>query len=172
MTQIRPASVGDTQRLIECETTIWESLRETLPEAFVNSEISWLHRPELAERRKDQLQSADTLVLVAEENSELIGVAMGRVGEEGVSMLGFLGVRPKNREKGVATQLLDRFIEEARKRKAHKVWLYTAPNLQAAIRLYIKAGFVPEGYLRNHSYGQDLIIYSKFLPSTPTHRHQ
>jgi ribosomal protein S18 acetylase RimI-like enzyme len=163
MIQIRLASIEDTQRLIKCETIIWESLRETLPDAFVNSELSWLHRPELAERRRNQLQSTDTLVLVAEEDSGLIGVAMGRVGEEGVSMLNFLGVKPKNRGKGVAAQLLDRFIEEAGKRKAHKVWLYTAPSLQPAIRLYIKAGFVPEGYLKNHSYGQDLIIYSKFL---------
>jgi ribosomal protein S18 acetylase RimI-like enzyme len=163
MIQIRLASIEDTQRLIECETIIWESLRETLPDAFVNSELSWLRRPELAERRRNQLQSTESLILVAEEDSGLIGVAMGRVGEEGVSMLGFLGVKPKNRGKGVATQLLDRFIKEAEKRKAHKVWLYTAPSLQPAIRLYIKAGFVPEGYLKNHSYGQDLIIYSKFL---------
>ncbi len=167
MTEIRQASAEDTQRLMECETAIWESLRETLPDTFVNSEISWLHRPELAERRRDQLQSTDALVLVAEEDSEIIGVAMGRVGEDGVGMLGFLGVKPKNRGKGVASQLLDRFIKEAEKRKAHKVWLYTAPSLQPAIRLYIKAGFVPEGYLRNHTYGQDLIIYSKFLYSKP-----
>jgi len=36
-------------------------------------------------------------------------------------------------------------------------------DLKPAIRLYIKVGFVPEGFLRKHVYGMDIIIYSKFL---------
>ena len=42
-------------------------------------------------------------------------------------------------------------------------WLFTSANLHSAIRLYVKRGFVPEGCMRRHSHGLDLIIYSKFL---------
>ena len=81
----------------------------------------------------------------------------------GVCHVGFLGVKKEYRGKGVGESLLNRFIEEAKKRKAHKIWLFTSPNLLPAIRLYIKKGFVPEGFLRRHNHGLDLIIYSKFL---------
>jgi len=100
---------------------------------------------------------------MAEEGEEIMGVASGRVREDGVGFLGFLGVKKDLRKKGVGSDLLESFLEEARKRNAHKVWLFTAPSLHSAIRLYVKAGFVPEGYMRRHSYGLDLIFYSKFL---------
>jgi len=90
-------------------------------------------------------------------------LATGRVREDGVGMLGFLGIKKECRREGVGSQLLNRFLEEAKKRNAHKVWLFTSPNLHSAIGLYVKMGFVPEGYMRRHSYGLDLIIYSKFL---------
>ncbi len=80
-----------------------------------------------------------------------------------VGILGFLGVEKDSRKTCLGSQLLNKFLEEAKKRGAHKVWLFTSPNLKNAIRLYVKTGFVPEGFMRQHSYGLDLIIYSKFL---------
>jgi ribosomal protein S18 acetylase RimI-like enzyme len=163
MVDIRLVVLEDVDRLLECEIAIWESLREMLPDSFVDPNINGLRRPDVIERRKSQLQSLESVFLVVEENEEFIGVAIGRVWEDGVAVLGFFGVKPLHRRKGVGFSLLSRFVDEAKKRKAHKVWLLTAPSLQSAIRLYVKAGFVPEGYLRKHSYGQDLILYSKFL---------
>jgi len=163
MVDIRLASLKDVDKLLECEIAIWESLRKMLPDSFVDPNINWLRRQDVIERRKSSLQSPEGVFLVAEEKEEFIGVAMGRVGEDGVAVLGFFGVKPANRGKGVGFSLLSRFIEEAEKRNAHKVWLLTAPNLHSAIRLYVKAGFTQEGYLRRHSHRQDLILYSKFL---------
>jgi GNAT superfamily N-acetyltransferase len=100
---------------------------------------------------------------MAEEDKHIIGLATGMAREDGVGMLGFLGVRKEHRKTGVGSTLLKTFLEEARRRKAHKVWLFTSPNLHPAVRLYVENGFVPEGYMRRHSYGLDLIIYSKFL---------
>jgi len=163
MVDVRLASLNDLDRLLECEIAIWESLRGLLKDSFVDPNINWLRRPDVIERRKTAFQSADAVFCVAEKDNELVGVAIGRAYEDGVAILGFFGVKPPHRGKGVGFNLLSRFIEEAEKRKAHKVWLMTAPSLQQAIRLYVRAGFVPEGYLRKHSHGQDLIIYSKFL---------
>lgn len=77
--------------------------------------------------------------------------------------LGFLAVTKECRGRGVGSRLLNRFIKEGRRRKAHKIWLFTSPHLVPAIRLYIKNGFLPEGFLRKHTRGLDMIIYSKFL---------
>jgi len=109
------------------------------------------------------LQNKEVIYLLAEEDKEILGVATGRVREDGVGMLGFLGVKKKHRKEGVGSNLLKKFLEESKRRNAHKAWLFTSPNLHSAIRLYVKTGFVPEGYMRRHSHGLDLIIYSKFL---------
>jgi len=163
MIQIKQATAKDLQRLRDCEIQIWQSLREWLPDSFVNPNIDSIQRPEYLQNWQQMLQNKEVIYLLAEENKEVIGMATGRVREDGVGMLGFLGVRKLCRKKGVGSDLLKRFLEEAKKRNAHKVWLFTSPNLQSAIRLYVKTGFVPEGYMRRHSYGLDLIIYSKFL---------
>lgn len=109
------------------------------------------------------LQNKEVIYLLAEEDNEITGLATGRVREDGVGMLGFLGVKKNSRKGGIGSRLLNTFLEEAKKRSAHKVWLFTSPNLHSAIRLYVKTGFVPEGYMRRHSHGLDMIIYSKFL---------
>jgi len=163
MVKIRPVTVEEMEPLLSCEIEIWESLREFLPDSFVNPNIEMLRRSETLDNFKRFLEDKEVILLIALENDEIIGLAMGRVREDGVGHLGFLGVRPKHRRKGVGSTLLQEYLKEARKRNAHKVWLFTAPSLQSAIKLYVKAGFIPEGYMRRHSFGLDLIFYSNFL---------
>jgi ribosomal protein S18 acetylase RimI-like enzyme len=163
MVRIRSAKIEDLATLQDCEVEIWRSLREWLPDSFVSPNIGSIQRPEYLQSRQQWLQNKDAICLLAEEDKRIIGLATGMAREDGVGMLGFLGVKKKHRMAGVGSILLKTFLEESRKRKAHKVWLFTSPNLHPAIRLYIEEGFVPEGYMRRHSYGLDLIVYSKFL---------
>jgi ribosomal protein S18 acetylase RimI-like enzyme len=163
MARIRPATNADLASLQACEIQIWESLRERLPDSFVSPNVSFIQRPEYLQNWQQQLQNKEVIYLLAEEDEQIVGLATGRVREDGVGMLGFLGIRKENRKTGVGLALLKKFLDEAKKRKGHKVWLFTSPTLHPAIRLYVENGFVPEGYLRRHSFGLDLIIYSKFL---------
>jgi GNAT superfamily N-acetyltransferase len=163
MVRVRSATIEDLTNLRDCEVEIWESLREWLPDSFVSPNISFIQRPEYLQGRRQLFQNKDAILLLAEEGKRIIGLATGMAREDGVGMLGFLGVRKKHRKTGVGLKLLRAFLEQTRKRKAHKVWLFTSPNLHMAIRLYVEEGFVPEGYMKRHSYGLDLIIYSKFL---------
>ena len=163
MAQIRLVAAKDLARLRDCEIQIWESLREWLPDSFVSPNISFIQRSEYLQNWQQQLQNKEVIYFLAEEHGQIIGLATGRVREDGVGMLGFLGVKKESRKTGIGRNLLRSFLEEAKKRKAHKVWLFTSPSLHPAIRLYINEGFVPEGYMRRHSHGLDLIIYSKFL---------
>jgi len=163
MVKIRLATAEDLENLILCEIQIWESLREFLPDSFVNPNIDMLRRPETIENFRRFLENKEVVFLIALEKGKIIGLASGMVREDGVGHLGFLGVRPAHRRKGVGSNLLQEYLKEAKKRNAHKVWLFTAPSLHNAIKLYVKNGFVPEGFMRRHSFGLDLIFYSTFL---------
>lgn len=163
MFDIRHATTEDVERLLECEIQIWESLKKLLPDSFVQSNIEMLRSSETVDNFKRFLQNKEAILLIAIENNNTIGLAIGRINPDGVGHIGFLGVSPEYRKKGVGLKLLQEYLKEAKDRNAHKVWLFTSPNLHAAIRLYVKAGFVPEGYMRRHSYGLDLIFYSRFL---------
>lgn len=68
------------------------------------------------------------------------------------------------RRRGVGRDLLNRFIEECRKRGARKISLDTDPRLVPAIQLYERSGFTQEGSVTN-PYGLELILYSKNIMS-------
>ncbi|MGD8505885.1 MAG: GNAT family N-acetyltransferase [Candidatus Bathyarchaeota archaeon] len=162
MLEVRIATVGDFDELLKCYVEIWDSLRKWLPSSFVDRELESIQETERVERFKKRVESKDAIFLLAEEGNEIVGVALGTE-SAGVGTLGFLGVKMGRRRKGVGANLLHRFVEEAKRRKAHKVWLFTSPNLKSAINLYVKNSFIPEGFLRRHTHGLDMIIYSKFL---------
>lgn len=162
MSKVRSASISDLGELLKCYTEIWKSLREWLPESFVDTELERIRTSEALDMLKQGIESKDGILLIAEENNEIVGLARGREAA-GVCGLGFLGVKREHRHKGIGASLLSRLVEVAKERNAHKVWLLTSPRLLPAVRLYISSGFVPEGMLRRHSHGLDMIIYSKFL---------
>jgi ribosomal protein S18 acetylase RimI-like enzyme len=163
MFKVRFAVVEDFENLQDCLIRTWESLREWLPTSFVDPELKRMNDPEEIKKLRERIENENEILLIAEENHRIVGMIMGRE-TSGVCSLGFLGVTKECRGKGVGSTLLDRFIKEATKRKTHKIWLFTSPYLVPAIRLYVKNGFLPEGFLRKHTRGLDLIIYSKFLP--------
>ncbi|MFX1474471.1 MAG: GNAT family N-acetyltransferase [Promethearchaeota archaeon] len=163
MTTIRLARTEDSKSLLDCEIHIWESLRGILPEEWVSEEITRIRKAGLMDHWKLFIQDETRIVLVAVEEDQVVGLAYGRVEGGGTSWLSFLGVHLESRGKGLGRSLLQRFVDEAKGRGQMKVSLNTAPQLKAAISLYNSMGFLPEGLLRRHSYGVDLIIYSRFL---------
>ncbi len=162
MSKVRQASISDLGELTRCYTEIWKSLREWLPESFVDPELERIRTSEAIDMLKQGIESKDGILLIAEENNEIVGLARGRYAA-GVCGLGFLGVRKEYRHRGIGASLLNKLTEVAKERNAHKIWLLTSPRLLPAVRLYINNGFVPEGMLRKHSRGLDMIVYSKFL---------
>ncbi len=150
MVETRFATVNDLEQLIRCYVEIWQGLGEWLPSSFVEPELERVRKPEGREGFKQRIESREAILLLAEKANEIIGVALGRE-YGGVCNLGFLGVKEEHRRKGVGTALLNKFVDEARKRNAHKLSLHTAPTLLPAIELYIRNGFIPEGFLRTHT---------------------
>lgn len=160
---IRKGTVKDVQGLVDCEESVWRSLGDSLPVSWVESEIERLGKPNLKESLQTTMEDPNRIILVAEKGEKIVGFAKGRLNPWGVSTMNFMGVDPLYRRKGIGRNLVEEYINESKLRGYHKICLRTAPTLKPAIRLYVELGFVPEGLMRRHAYGTDIIIYSKFI---------
>ncbi len=159
---IRDARVDDIPSFVDCYSRIWESLRGILPDTFVEEATEDVGQKVFSDRIRAAIENPARIMLVAEE-VEIVGLAQGKTNKGGYSWLGFMGVSPDHRRRGVGRGLLDEFIRRSKESGCTKVSLDTAPCLKPAIKLYADTGFIPEGYMRNHMHGIDLIFYSPFL---------
>jgi ribosomal protein S18 acetylase RimI-like enzyme len=144
--EIRETRGEDVESLMNCEARIWDSLRDQLPEEYVERNVAWSGREGAREVWGRVLADPGWIVLVAVEEGSVVGIAQGRVDWSRLSTLGFLGVDEGFRRRGIARDLVERFIEESRRRDAAKVTLFTSPTLRPAVKLYAEMGFVPEGF--------------------------
>lgn len=156
---VRRARLRDVRGIVECEREVWASLHGLLPCELVEKSISYLETPSAVAEIARQVRSPHRLVLVADWQGKIVGVARGARRDDETFWLGFLGVRPAYRRKGIGSALLDAFIAEARKAGARKLALLTCPTLTGATRLYSSRGFVSEGVLRSYFHGADLVCY-------------
>ena len=161
--EIREMQMGDIESFLGCEARIWESMKGQLPEEYVERNLAWNSRKGVRDSWAKVIDDPNWIALIAVEGGHVVGMAQGRVDWSRLGSLGFLGVDDSHRRKGIGRALLERFIEESRKRGATKVTLDTSPTLVPAAKLYAGMGFVPEGFLSRHRLGVDIIIYSKFL---------
>lgn len=163
MVIIRDAREENIPGFIACYSEVWRSFRGTLPGDWVEEVIEEAGQPAFQEKFRSAMADPHRVLLVAEEDGEIVGHAQGRLNKGGYGWLDFMGVSPGHRRRGVGRALLKGFIDVSRKGGCTKVSLNTAPCLKPAIKLYAEMGFVPEGYMRNHMHGLDLIFYSLFL---------
>ena len=133
------------------------------PLSWVEEEINTLSKNETKEFLLKDVENPTGITIVAEDDTRIVGFVLGRINPWRVSQLRFMGVTPTYRRKGIGRSLIEEYIKESKLKGAHKVSLNTTPTLKSAIRLYIELGFVPEGFLRKHAHGMDIIVYSKFL---------
>ena len=161
--KIRKMRKEDIEDYIDCEARIWETLRDHLPEEYIDRNLNWIRREGVGDAWARVIDDPNWILLVAEEDDSIVGMAQGRVDWSRLGNLGFLGVDESHRRRGIATGLMERFIEESKSRDAAKITLYTSPTMKPAVKLYAEMGFVPEGFLSRHRLGVDMIVYSLFL---------
>ena len=161
--KIREMREEDVESFVDCEARVWETLRDHLPDEFVERNLSWVRRQGHRDAWVKAIEDPSWIKLVAVEGDSVVGMAQGRVDWSRLSTLGFLGVDEGHRRRGIARALVERFTEESESRGAAKITLFTSPTLKPAVKLYADMGFVPEGFLSRHRLGVDMIVYSKFL---------
>jgi len=157
---IRSISDTDMPSFIRCYLEIWQSLKGILPDDYVNTQIQQASSEEFLEKLLEANSNNLNIFLMACIEANTVGIAWGRIQEDGSSWLSFLGVIPVHRRKGVGGALLARFIEESRSMGSRKISLDTDPRLTPAIKLYETRGFDAQGTTLNQ-YGLELIIYSR-----------
>ena len=89
------------------------------------------------------------ILLVAEENGELVGFLTATIVDNITRFIGYiddLAVTKKYRNKGYATQLMNKFEAEMKKKGVKTLKLGVKTNNEEAIRLYKKQGFKIEHY--------------------------
>ena len=144
----------------DCYLGVWHSLKGILPDEYVETQIKQASSKEFHEKLSEAVTDTRNIMMMTTEKNETIGIAWGRIQDDGSSWLAFIGVLPDNRQMGVGASLLAEFINESRRKGAKKISLNTDPRLIPAVNLYETRGFHVGGTTKN-KYGLELIIYSK-----------
>ena len=90
--EINKTSKEDAHGFIECHHEIWKSLRGILPDVYVSDQIEKASSPALLEELLSEITDPNYIVLHARDDRETIGLAWGKIREDGSNWLSFLGV--------------------------------------------------------------------------------
>jgi ribosomal protein S18 acetylase RimI-like enzyme len=92
---------------------------------------------------------APDLFLVARVGGSIAGYSAACLARHGAEIAS-LAVRPRYRQNGVATALLETTIRKRQRSRAQAVWLMVRRQNEQAIRLYRKLGFVRTATVPNY----------------------
>ena len=117
---------------------------------FRDLNLEWLDKYNLTESHdlevinhpKEAILDKGGHIFLAKEGDRIIGTA--GIANEGDSVyeLVKMTVTPEFRGKGISKMLIEKCLDKARELKARKIFLYSNSQLQTAISLYKKYGFV------------------------------
>jgi RimJ/RimL family protein N-acetyltransferase len=138
---VRPASVEDIDGLLDLLEEVASEGRWIAAETPIDREARGRGL-----RRRVEDDDADVLV------AEVAGTSAGYLGIDNVRGLLEIGmlVSPRYRRRGVGTSLMNELLRWARAHDAHKITLQLWPHNEAARALYVRFGFIREGYLERH----------------------
>jgi N-acetylglutamate synthase-like GNAT family acetyltransferase len=100
------------------------------------------HDLEVIDHPKEEILDKGGYIFLAREENRIVGTA--GIANEGDSIyeLVKMAVAPAFRGKGISKMLIEKCLDKARELKAKKIFLYSNSQLQTAITLYKKYGFV------------------------------
>jgi predicted N-acetyltransferase YhbS len=100
-------------------------------------------------------------IFKATENGKIVG-SIKFSHETGVLYIAYLIVAHDKRGLGIGKSLVLKAEEEAKKLKAHKIYLVTGKGWDAE-KFYQSLGYEQAGILKNHNFHKDFIAYEKFI---------
>jgi len=109
-------------------------------------------------------EDSETVSYVAEDKGKIIGYISGSATGRGLGSLGVVGVEPSCLHKGVGTKLMKELEKFWRQKKMRKISTSVSAHNTRALIYYIKNGFIPVGYRKDHFIvGVDEIILDRFI---------
>jgi ribosomal protein S18 acetylase RimI-like enzyme len=154
VSRMTPDEADDTARLIK--ETIW-NLRY-YNRLAQRSELAKYTAIKLIKKIGDDKDS----VLLARDGHEIIGFCISTKDAYTI-WLDWFGVRKGARRKGVGRALLTALESTVCARESHKLWCDCRTSNSASIKALSKFGFGRIVTIKNHWYGQDFIIWHKFV---------
>jgi len=107
--------------------------------------------------------------LLAVKGDEIVGIALGQV-LGGVGRIDWMAVAPDSQRKGVGRQLMTTVEGYMLGKGCHKMTLQAYNSHIPALGLYLNWGMVPEATLREHLWGDDYVVMSKWLERRKSRR--
>ncbi|MCK4244015.1 MAG: GNAT family N-acetyltransferase [Candidatus Omnitrophica bacterium] len=101
---------------------------------------------------------------VAEEKGKILGYIRGSAHMNGLGSSEVVGVDTSSFHKGVGTKLMKKLEKFWKSKKQRKISTCVSAHNKRALIYYLKNGFIPEGYRKDHfKVGVDEIILGRFL---------
>jgi RimJ/RimL family protein N-acetyltransferase len=145
---IRKAEPRDASALVELARAV-----STEPGGWLLSEDGWRSASEERRYLRAVRRHPDAVVIVAEAPEGIVGrLSLARdphPSSRHVADIGLM-VAASHRRRGIGLGLLEAAEEWARWAGIRKLELHVFPHNEPAIQLYEKAGYVREGYRREH----------------------
>lgn len=104
-------------------------------------------------------------IFLAIEQGRIIGTAGLWKGENNEYELVKMAVDEEYRGKGISKLLLEKCIDEAKRLKANKIFLFSNSQLQTAIHLYEKYGFRQVDVTNSHFLTADVKMELSLIPN-------
>lgn len=133
---IRPIKQSDNPYLaIIVRSTLAEYDCDKPGTAFADPETDFLY---------EQFRDENTAYFVVESDGKIVGGAgIGKLkGYDDICELQKMYLLPEVRGKGLAKLLMDKCVDFAKQKGFKKIYLESMPELQTAIALYTKYGFI------------------------------
>jgi len=100
------------------------------------------HDLEIINHPKESILDGGGYIFLAKDEDKIIGTAGIANDGDSVYELVKMAVAPAFRGRGISKLLIEKCLNKARELKAKKIFLYSNSQLQTAITLYKKYGFV------------------------------
>lgn len=115
-----------------------------------------------AERLNASVLNDPDSVLIAKSGDQALGFCLNNYDDD-LIWLAWFGVHPMHRRRGVASLLLCKLEETARRRNCHKIWCDSRTENLPSRSILTLQGYHEICTVTSHWYGQDFILWEKSL---------
>ncbi len=141
-----------------------KAFRSFLKEKMDKMVLKSLSPESLKKNSSSKTDDSETVSYVAEKNGKIIGYISGSANIRGLGTLNTVGINTDCFHKGVGTMLMKELEKFWRKKGMRKISTCVSAHNTRALMYYLKNGFIPVGYQKDHFIaGVDEIILDRFL---------
>ncbi len=110
----------------------------------------------------DKIREDPYSVIVYQERDQIKAFCFSRF-DDYLIWLEWFGIKKELRSKGISKIIIEKLIESAKERGCHKIWCDCRTDNIVSIKSLLSNGFFPITTISNHWYGQDFLLFQKYI---------